>query len=97
MNKEQSLTFLDKCLEKVNNSTKEDIIRFKEIYLKNCSETSDFEYFDFCTPILSDMTSEQPYSIHDDIPYTDINNRAYEHFIMSNMTNVIDDKFTYAA
>ncbi len=46
MNKEESLTFLQSCMEKVKNASAKDIQFYKELYKLNCTLTpgvSDFE------------------------------------------------------
>lgn len=46
MNKEESLTFLQSCMEKVKNASAKDIQFYKELYRLNCAltpEVSDFE------------------------------------------------------
>lgn len=47
MNKEESLTFLQSCMEKVMNASAQDIQFYKEVYKLDCvpsTEVSDFEF-----------------------------------------------------
>ena len=50
MNKEDSLAFLNKCLEKLDSASNEDISRYKAAYNKNCSSYLSCGSFDFCAP-----------------------------------------------
>lgn len=53
MNKENSLAFLDKCLNKIKNATPKDINNYKKAYSDNtfCLLASD--NFEVCFPCLS--------------------------------------------
>ena len=47
MNKEESLTFLQSCMEKVKMASEQDIQFYREVYRLDCvspTETSDFEF-----------------------------------------------------
>lgn len=47
MSKEESLAFLQNCMEKLNTASEQDIQFFKDVYQKNCvllTEPSDFEF-----------------------------------------------------
>lgn len=47
MNKEESLAFLENCLEKVKKASAQDIDFFRKMYKLDCissAETSDFEF-----------------------------------------------------
>ena len=47
MNKEESLAFLQSCMEKLNTASEQDIQFFKDVYQKDCvlpTASSDFEF-----------------------------------------------------
>ncbi len=50
MNKQESLTFLQSCIEKVKNATEQDIQFYKEVYSKECIPTEKTSEFEFVFP-----------------------------------------------
>ena len=47
MNKEESLAFLQSCMEKINTASEQDIQFFKDVYQKDCvllMSSSDFKF-----------------------------------------------------
>lgn len=50
MIKEESLSFLKNCIEKVKNATEQDVQFYKEIYDKECNFVKNFSKFEFVIP-----------------------------------------------
>ena len=50
MIKEESLSFLQNCIEKVKNATEQDVQFYKEIYDKECNFVKNSSEFEFVIP-----------------------------------------------
>ena len=51
MNKEESLNFLQSCMEKLKTASEQDIQFFKDIYRKDCVSSVESSDFEFVFPI----------------------------------------------
>lgn len=51
MSKQESLNFLQSCIEKVKNATDCDIQFYKDVYKKDCTFASEISDFEFVFPI----------------------------------------------
>lgn len=63
MNKEESLAFLQKCIEKVKNATEQDIQFYKDVYNRECVPVEKASEFEFVFPT-NDIGCE--YEINDE-------------------------------
>lgn len=50
MNKEESLSFLQSCIDKVNLATAQDIQFYREVYNKDCTMSMNASEFEFVFP-----------------------------------------------
>ncbi len=50
MNKEESLSFLQSCIDKVNLATAQDIQFYREVYDKDCTMSMNASEFQFVFP-----------------------------------------------
>ena len=50
MTREDSLAFLEKCLNEVKNASEEEIEKLRKVYEKNCSTMLASDEFEFVTP-----------------------------------------------
>lgn len=50
MNKEESLSFLQSCIDKVNIATAQDIQFYREVYNKDCTMSMNASEFEFVFP-----------------------------------------------
>lgn len=50
MNKEESLSFLQSCIDKVNLATAQDIQFYREVYDKDCTMSMNASGFEFVFP-----------------------------------------------
>lgn len=55
MNKQESLTFLQSCIEKVKEATAQDIQFYKEVYNRDCISIEKTFEFEFVFPVKTQM------------------------------------------
>jgi len=102
MNKNESLAFLEKCIDMVNTVTEEEIEILQKIYSNHCTESDVQSLFEFLAPSdVGNLFEESIYSNMSSIPKKYIienKNNVNYHSTGKNIKNTQDnDNAAYAA
>lgn len=100
MNKNESLSFLQSCIDRVKNATNDEVMKFKEVFRDVCLETEQKSSFEFILP-----TNEYSYEVINSFELNtngnDINifeKKEYKFVILGRESmNEQNDEIVYAA